>query len=603
MEPRIEVSPVDRIDGYLAIEDHGLIGDGAASALVGRDGTIDWMCVPRLDSDPLFCSLLDHSRGGAFRLRPRGLRAAGHTYVPETGVLVTEMHGPEGIVRVTDAMTLRAGADLREEIDPSRRELLRIAEVVSGTVHLEVEVEPRGGGTARRSGSAFCLAAPRHPHLDFDLVSDARLDGPRTTLSLGAGDRVAFSLRWGGGSPRRSLTTSDERLSHTVDAWRRWTARLSYDGPQADLVTRSAVVLKMLDYMPNGAIVAAPTSSLPEQIGGERNWDYRYAWVRDAAFTVYALSRIGCHYEGHGFVAWILDVIEEAAPHVLYTLDGAPSPPERHDEELEGYRGSSPVRWGNAAGHQTQHDAYGEILDCAYQWAHAGGEINPELWNELAALADAAALKWGEPDHGIWEVRTSGRPFTYSAAMCHVAVDRAARMVEMQGHPGDADRWRKTAKEIQEAILEQAWDEEKQSLVEHLGPGGIDASLLALPLRRVLDARHPRMVATARSIASRLDAGGGLLYRYDPAESPDGLHGHEGAFLLCSFWLADNLVHQGRVEEASDLFDSLCARTNPLGLLSEEVDPSSGAFLGNFPQAFSHVGLISTGVNLGRATR
>jgi pentatricopeptide repeat protein len=347
--------------------------------------------------------------------------------------------------------------------------------------------------------------------------------------------------------------------------------------------------------------VAAPTSSLPEWIGGPRNWDYRYAWIRDAAFSVYALHRIGLSHEAAGFLAWVLDAVERhGRPRVMYDLDGNKPPEERHDPELEGYRRSAPVRWGNAASGQRQHDVYGEILDCAYQWAAHHGEIPDALWGCLTTLTEAAAREWREPDQGIWEVRTSGRPFTYSAAMCHVAVDRGARAAKRFSLAAPTERWRQTAADIERAILTEAWDPAISSLTEHLGGGGLDASLLALPLRRVVPADHPKMIATTRAVVERLGAGQGLLYRYLPEKSPDGIEGHEGAFLLCSFWLVDNLAKQGRLEEALELFDSLCARAGTLGLLPEEIEPSTGAFLGNYPQAFSHIGLISSGVNLSR---
>jgi alpha,alpha-trehalase len=277
---------------------------------------------------------------------------------------------------------------------------------------------------------------------------------------------------------------------------------------------------------------------------------------------------------------------------------------EVEDPELRGYRGSSPVRWGNAAADQRQHDVYGEIIDCAYQWAAWGGALDDVLWERLADLVDAAGREWTEPDHGIWEIRSSGRPFTYSAAMCQVALDRGAKLAERTGRAGQAERWRDEAERIRERILEDAWDPERETLTEHLdGSGHLDASLLTLPLRRVLEPDHPRMVATAKAVAEDLDAGDGLLYRYLPERSPDGLEGEEGAFVLCSFWLVDNLAGQGRLDEAGELYDSLCARVNDVGLLSEQIDPSSGLFLGNFPQAFSHVGLISSGVNLARRLR
>jgi GH15 family glucan-1,4-alpha-glucosidase len=316
---------------------------------------------------------------------------------------------------------------------------------------------------------------------------------------------------------------------------------------------------------------------------------------------VYALHRIGLSGEAAGFLAWVLDAVErDGVPRVMYDLDGRIPPKETLDPELEGYRGSSPVRWGNAAAEQHQHDVYGEILDCAYQWAAHHGSIPDDLWKHLRALVETAGENWRKTDHGIWEVRTSGRPFTYSAALCQVALDRAVRMADRYALPGPRECWKQAAEDIRRAILKESWDPKMQSLTEHLGGGGLDASLLALPLRRVVPATHPKMVATTQAVRERLGAGQGLLYRYLPEESPDGIAGHEGAFLLCSFWLVDNWAKQGRLDEAVDLYDSLCARSGTLGLLPEEIDPSTGSFLGNYPQAFSHIGVISSGVNLAR---
>jgi GH15 family glucan-1,4-alpha-glucosidase len=597
-------APLRLIDGYLPIEDHGLIGDGTTAALIGRDGAVSWLCVPRFDSPPLFCRLLDAKRGGAFTVTPEELVEARQFYEPDSSVLVTELRSRSGLIRLTDALTLRSGANLAEDVAAGRAELLRSVSVLQGRVRLRIEVEPLGGVRAERHAGGFQLRCETDPERDLWLFSTGPLEGLRTVRELKAGDRLHLMLRCGGGSHRYHAVTPEEVLQATIDAWHRWLQHFCYDGPQRALVRRSAITLKLLEYFPTGAMVAAPTSSLPEAIGGPRNWDYRYAWIRDAAFTVYALRRIGLEQEAAGFLGWVLEAIERGGrPKVLYDLDGQQSPPEREDPELEGYRRSRPVRWGNGAAEQLQHDVYGEILDCAYQWATQGGAIDATLWARLQGLIEAARREWRRPDHGIWEVRTEGRLFTYSAALCQVALDRGARLAKRFGLPGDIDGWRAEAERIRQAILEEAWDAEIGSLTEHLGGGGLDASLLALPLRRVIPADHPRMVATTAAIRERLGAGNGLLYRYLPDQSSDGLPGHEGAFLLCSFWLVDNLARQGQLDEAMALFDSLCTRANPLGLLSEQIDPRSGAFLGNYPQAFSHVGLISSGINLARLTR
>jgi GH15 family glucan-1,4-alpha-glucosidase len=595
------LAPLRRLDGYLPIEDYGLIGDGTTAALVGRDGAISWLCVPRFDSPALFCALLDVARGGAFEVAPEGLEASRQSYEGDSGVLVTELRAGAALVRLTDALTLRSGADLAEDAPADRGELVRLVEVQGGPVRLRIRIAPREGMRAEPRAGGLRLRCPARPELDLHLLATAPLRGARTTLDLLPGDRLTLLLRWGTGHARE-LRDPEALLQATLDAWRQWARHIRYEGPQPGLVRRSAVTLKLLDHFANGAIVAAPTSSLPEAIGGPRNWDYRFVWIRDAAFSVYAFHRIGLSREARGFLQWVLDAVEDGArPRVLYDVDGKEPLPEREDPALEGYRRSRPVRWGNAAADQRQHDVYGEILDCAYLWTRHHGSLDAPLWARLAQFVEAAGREWRDPDHGIWEVRTPGRTFTYSAALCQVALDRGARLAERFALPGDVARWRAEAERIRTAILEEAWDSRLGSLTEHLGGGGLDASLLTLPLRGVLPADDRRMVATTEAIRRRLGAAKGLLYRYLPDESPDGLPGDEGAFLLCSFWLVDNLVGQGRVHEAVELFESLCARANPLGLLPEQIDPSTGAFLGNFPQAFSHVGLISSAVNLAGA--
>jgi alpha,alpha-trehalase len=587
----------------LGIEDYGLIGDCTTAALVGRDGAVSWLCVPRFDSEALFCGLLDRARGGHFALALEDAVESRQAYIEDTGVLQTELRGASGLVRISDACTVRSGSDLSEDVSHARGELLRHVEVLDGNVRLRLELAPRGGARAECAAGGLRIRCARFPDLALHLTASRPLDQLRGTFELRTGERLWLMLRWMAGS-RRSASEPAEILDNTITAWRRWMARVNYEGPQRTLVRRSALTLKLLDYSGNGAIVAAPTSSLPEKIGGERNWDYRYTWVRDAAYSVYALRRIGLSAEGDSFLAWVLEIVERGGrPCVLYDLDGNVPASERTDPELEGYRRSGPVRWGNAAAAQRQHDVYGEILDCAYQWGARVKAPEPPLWDQLRRCIEAALREWNQPDQGIWEVRTSGRPFTYSAALCQVALDRGVRLAEGFSLPGDVAAWKAAAARIREAILDCAWDPQRNTLTEHLGPGGIDASLLSLPLRRVIPADHPKMVATTAAIERRLGAGGGLLYRYLPHESPDGMPAGEGAFLLCSFWLVDNYAGQGRLQEAMDLYDALCARAGPLGLLPEQIDASSGSFLGNYPQAFSHVGVISSGINLARRVR
>ncbi|WP_042404948.1 glycoside hydrolase family 15 protein [Streptacidiphilus carbonis] len=593
---------VRRQDGYLPLEDFGLIGDGRTAALVGLDGSIPWMCLPRFGSEPLFCGLLDHARGGHFTVAPDGLLEARQRYEPDTAVLVTEMRCATGLVRVTDALVLRSGADLTDDAPQSRAELVRSVAVLDGEVRLRVDFEPRGGALARALFSGLEIQPPRRPDLQLHLRCNRPLDSLHSTHELRSGDRLDLVLSWGR-FHRHHRFDAEVMLQQTSDAWRRWMTGFSYQGPQEQLVRRSAITLKLCDDWANGSLVAAPTSSLPAPIGGVRNWDYRYTWIRDAAYAVFAMRRIGFGGEADAFLGWVLDAFERSRrPRIMYDLDGSPVPDEVEDAELEGYRRSAPVRWGNGAADQRQHDVYGEVLDCADQWLRSGGHLEPALWAGLAALADAADKAWLQPDQGIWEVRSEGRVFTYSAGMCLVALDRAAVIGERLGIPERTEGWRASAEKLRHLILEESWDADAGTLSEHLdGGGSLDASLLALPLRQVVPADHPRMVATTAAIAERLSAGDGLLYRYLHDASPDGLPGDEGAFVLCSFWLVDNLIGQGRTDEAAELYDSLCRRASPLGLLPEQIDPLTGAFMGNFPQAFSHIGIISSGVNLARA--
>jgi GH15 family glucan-1,4-alpha-glucosidase len=597
--------PVRYHDGYLAQEDLGLIGDGSTAALIGLDGNVVWLCVPRFDSDAALCALLDRERGGRFRIAPRdGIVAARQRYEPDTAVLVTEMRSPTGLLRVTDALVIRPG-DLSEEQTAARGELVRSAVVLEGSVDLEVELRPRWPAQVQPAADGLVLEPEGGSHPPLHLRANKPLDRAAGVFSLSAGERLHLVLSWGEAGVHRYRRFGPEALlDRTASAWRHWMRSFSYAGPEELMVRRAAITLKLCDYWASGSLVAAPTSSLPAPVGGERNWDYRYTWVRDAAYSVWAFRRIGFTSEANAFLGWVLDAFERSGePRIMYNVAGGPVPAEHADPVLEGYRRSAPVRWGNGARSQLQHDVYGEVLDVAWQWGSHGQVVDETLWSRLSQLAEQASEVWRTPDQGIWEVRSSGRVFTFSVAMCQVALDRAARLGESLGLPGPLDRWRASADKLVEKVLRDAWDEARQSLCEHLGGGGLDASLLALPLRRVIPADHPRMVATTAAVQRHLGAGDGLLYRYLHDESPDGIPGGEGAFLLCSFWLVDNLALQGRVDEALELYSSLCERASPLGLLPEQIDPSTGAFVGNFPQAFSHVGVISSGANLARAAR
>ncbi len=594
-----ELRPIERRGGHLALEDYGLVGDGRTAALIGRDGAVSWMCAPRFDSPPIFARLLDSERGGSFSVAPDVLLVSEQHYEPDGAVLVTEMRGPDGLLRLTDACVLEGGAVLTEDAPAHRSVLQRTLEVVQGRVRARVVLDPLGSERVTREGADVVVRLVDRPELDVRATATRPLSGRETVWELREGDVVHVGLRWEHGA---APSAPEERLKATREAWRRWGACIRYEGPHASAVRRSAITLKLLDHFANGAMVAAPTSSLPEWIGGQRNWDYRYTWIRDAAFSVYALHRLGLAREADGFLAWVLEATEGVdRPCVLYTIDGAPAPREREDPTLAGYRGSRPVRWGNDATAQRQHDVLGEVLDCAFQWSRHGGDIDDRLWQALSRFTQTAAAEWDRPDHGIWEVRTPGRPFTYSAALCWVALDRAVRIAEQRGLEAPLASWRAHAERVRSHVLDRAWSEERRSFVDALGGGELDASLLALPLRRFVDARDPRMVATRRAIEERLGAGDGLLYRYRPELSDDGVGGEEGAFVLCSFWWVEHLLLEGERARAEALFDTLCGKANHLGLLAEQIDPTSGCFLGNYPQAMSHVGLISAAVRLARS--
>ncbi len=379
-------------------------------------------------------------QGGSFTVAPEDLIEARQRYDPDTALLVTELRSPTGVLAVTDALTLRPGTELSDDAPAGRRELIRSAVVLDGSVRVRVEIEPRGGASARAAAGGLSVNAWRRPDLDLHVRSSRPLDGLRSVHELRAGEQLDVVLSWGGAHRHHRFGTKD-LLAATARSWRRWMEGFDYDSPEAALVRRAALTLKLCDHWSNGALIAAPTSSLPAPIGGVRNWDYRYTWIRDASFSVYAFRRIGFGAEAGAFLGWVLDTFEHgSARKIMYDLEGGAVPDEVVDGELEGYRRSPPVRWGNGAADQRQHDVYGEVLDCAYQWVRGGGPLDEHIWGRLAALADLSMDAWRLPDQGIWEVRSEGRVFTYSAGLCHVALDRAARLAEQLNLPGRCRR-------------------------------------------------------------------------------------------------------------------------------------------------------------------
>jgi GH15 family glucan-1,4-alpha-glucosidase len=545
-----------RTDGYLPIADYALIGDGHTCALVGRDGSIDWLCLPRVDSDPVFDRILDAEHGGRFELEPVERFEAIRRYREHTNVLETTFTTSSGSVRVTDAMLL--GAD--------QRELIRVVEGREGQVRLRWDFRPK----ARVELATWGV--------------DAR------ELDIRAGDRATFVVA---GAPT-TRADAEQRLERTSATWMDWAVRARYHGRWREQVLRSALVLKLLAFAPTGAIVAAPTTSLPERIGGDRNWDYRYSWLRDGIYTMRALLSLGYRDEAQRFFRWQLDAIAPDVPEVqpLYRIDGDPDGEER-ELDLPGYLGSRPARVGNAAAGQLQLDVYGHLLESASRLRGETGLLDPAAGPVLARLADFVADSWRRPDAGIWEVRDGLYDFTQSKAMCWTALDRAAELAADGALPGNGARWRTEADAVRAWIEHECWSEELGSYVRAPQLANeVDGSLLSLPLCAYARASDPRFVATANTVTRELGAGGPLLYR-----TPSGRES-EGAFLACSFWLVDALGRAGRADEGHELMGELVALANDVDLYGEEIDPASGEHLGNFPQGLVHLALVNAAVSL-----
>jgi GH15 family glucan-1,4-alpha-glucosidase len=582
------------------IEQYALIGDTQTAALVGDDGSIDWLCVPRFDSDACFAALLGDERNGRWLIGPAGGgRAARRRYRDGTLVLETEFDTGGGRVRVTDCMPIRD-----RTID-----VVRVVEGLEGTVTMRVELWVRFDYGAvvpwvrRIDHSLHMVAGPNALQLQTPIRlhgHDMRHDAE---FVVHAGEKVPFVLSWYPSHHAAPGTTDASRaLGRTTAWWQDWSSRCTYDGDHADLVQRSLVTLKALTYAPTGGIVAAPTTSLPERPGGVRNWDYRYCWLRDSTFTLSSLTRAGYRREAVAWRDWLLRAVagDPANLQIMYGPAGERRLPEYELDWLPGYEGSRPVRVGNAASQQFQLDVYGEVCDSLHHTRTLELEEDPEAWALQLAILDYLEGAWREPDEGIWEVRGGRRDFTHSKVMAWVAFDRAARAVEEFGLDGPADRWRATADEVHREVCEKGFDAERNTFTQSYGSTSLDASTLMIPLVGFLPPADPRVAGTVEAIEREL-VFDGFVARYDSSEGVDGLPAGEGAFLPCSFWLADNLCMVGRPLDGRALFDRLAALANDVGLLSEEYDPAAGRMLGNFPQAFTHVSLVNAASNLTRA--
>jgi GH15 family glucan-1,4-alpha-glucosidase len=615
------------------IGDYGVIGDCRTIALISREASVDWWCPPRFDAPSVFARILDSELGGSFHLEAQGLAAAGRRYLPHTAILETSLAAAGGRLVVTDFAALEGRGDALGPQPFARQKLVRIVRCAAGSIDLTLVARPRPG-YASVQRPRFVLAGPqrqRRRTVEFRAAGRtiqlaatrawAALAGgeARLRITLEAGDEVGVAIDYGPGDMagegvehggghhhapvELALLHAWERDTHAF--WTRWTKVSTYAGPYGDAVERSAITLKLLTYHPTGAVVAAGTTSLPETIGGERNWDYRFTWLRDASFTLFALHTLGYRAESDAFMSWLARIcVEVADPLVLYRVDGAVANRERTLPHLAGHRGSRPVRIGNGAAWQRQLDIYGEVLDAAYLDARAGNEVTDAEWELFAALADLAARRWRLADTSIWEVRGGHRHFTYSKVMCWVALDRAERLAKILGR-ADAERerierWRSAAARIRQRVMERGRRADG-AFVQSFGADVVDASALAFPLVGFIAGDAPAVTATIRAVERELSDADGLVQRYRANERVEGLGGREGAFLICSFWLCDNHALRGDLAAATRQFERLSATANDLGLFSEEWDATTGALLGNFPQAFTHIALISTAHNVERA--
>ncbi|UCF19126.1 MAG: glycoside hydrolase family 15 protein, partial [Gemmatimonadota bacterium] len=601
---------------------YGIIGNMHSAALVGLDGSIDWYCHPHFDSPSIFAAILDHNKGGRFRICPSRAIADDvirkQHYWPDTNVLVTRFLSPEGVGQVVDYMPV--GIPEREA---GSHWLIRRVQAVRGTMSFKLECTPafnyaRDGHDTALSPEGACFHAP---NLSMGLATDIPLQrsdgGVMAEFSLDHGQSAIFVLRelpsGSGCGPALSHEHEFELFHSTVEWWRHWLSRCSYTGRWREAVHRSVLALKLLTFQPTGAIVASPTCSLPETIGGVRNWDYRYTWIRDAAFTLYAFIRVGFTEEAARFGAFLRERIKEPEPdgslQIMYGIDGRHKLTEETLDHLEGYRGSRPVRFGNGAYNQLQLDIYGELMDSVYLYNKYGAPVAYDGWVWLRRMVDWVCDNWDKKDEGIWEVRGPRQHFVYSKVMCWVALDRAIRLADKRSFPADRSRWLKMRDQIYEQVFERGWSAKRNAFVQYYGSESLDASNLIMPLVFFTAPNDPRMLTTLDATLKSPDDGGllenNLVFRYNVYQTEDGLEGEEGSFNMCTFWLVEALTRAGRqdparLQLARLMFEEMLGYANHLGLYAEETGPQ-GEALGNFPQAFTHLSLISAAFNLDRA--
>ena len=607
--PTPESTPGGR-GGYLPIAEHGIIGDLHSIALVGTDGTIDWFCCPRFDSPSVFGSILDAEKGGYYRIAPATDDwTPKQLYLPDTNVLITRFLTPAGVGEVQDFMPIQPRGALAH-----RHRLIRRVLGVRGEMRFRVEVEPRfdyardphemffhENGVLFRSPS-LCLALETATPL-----RQLSRSGVYAEFTLLAGESATFVLEQVPDSyvPRKySEEETREAFERTVKFWRRWLSQCRYQGRWRETMHRSALTLKLMTYEPTGAIVAAPTTSLPEGIGGERNWDYRYTWIRDAAFSLYALLRLGFTDEAGDFMSWLTDRFRETQSsgtgplQIMYGIDGRADLEEEILDHFEGYCGSSPVRIGNGAATQLQLDIYGELIDSVYLFNKYGSPISHDSWMDLTKVVEWVCENWDQADEGIWEVRGGRQDFTYSRLMSWVALERAIRIATQRGLPANRLQWQTERDRIYHQIMAKGWNDERQAFVQHYDTTVLDASVLMMPLTKFIAPTDPRWLSTLDAISDEL-VSDSLVYRYNVEAAPDGLAGEEGTFSICTFWYVEALAQAGRLDDARLAFEKMLTYSNHLGLYAEQIG-KTGEALGNFPQAFTHLALISSGHYLDR---